>query len=365
MLKIKRGAGRPPDKRVLIVSDIRGRIVSGELGPEARLPSQAVLEKKFKASSPTVQQALNVLTRDGFIEAFGRRGTFVKKYPPHLFHYAMLSQFGAPGFSESASHFHEILEHQALYLQRLEPFRKLTVYHGITGHTDVSDFLTVSQKLADQCVAGLIFMFPPRSRLAVAESSLYTEPGMPRVQIATEDYAAGLPTVYPDARNFFRRALECLLSRNCRRIALLCMSTNGQRDMMFQEAAAKAGLTVPPHLIHYMPANDTRAANHVAQLLMQMPKAERPQGIVISDDHLVAGATEGLAALNQPADQLPTVVGLVNYPRPPASSVPIIRLGFDCRRLLKTCVDYIDMQRRGEQPPAMTLIPAVFESELP
>lgn len=364
MFKVKRGAGRPPDKRSLIVSDIRGRIVSGELGPEARLPSQAVLEKRFKASSPTVQQALNVLTRDGFIEAFGRRGTFVKKYPPHLNHYALLSPFGATGVQHQTSNFYEILAHQALYIQRLEPQRRITVYHGINGHLDEPDFQTVIQKITDQCLAGLIFMFPPKNNEVVAESPIVTQTALPRVQVSTDGRDADMPSLYPDSRSFFSRAVEHLAARNCRRIAMLSITGVHSLDTQFHEALGQHGLSSPAYLNHFIEINSAKAANHVVQLLMQLPADKRPEGIIISDDHLVPGASAGLAALNLPSDQLPLTIGLANFPRPPSSTTPIIRLGFDCKRLLRLCVDYIDTLRKGEKVPAMTWLPAIFETEL-
>jgi hypothetical protein len=41
-----------------------------------------------------------------------------------------------------------------------------------------------------------------------------------------------------------------------------------------------------------------------------------------------------------------------------------MRLGHSVRALLEKCVALIEQQRRGETPPAMTLVPAVFEEEL-
>jgi hypothetical protein len=39
-------------------------------------------------------------------------------------------------------------------------------------------------------------------------------------------------------------------------------------------------------------------------------------------------------------------------------------LGYDVRTLLKSCLDIIDMQRREEPVPLLTLIPAQFSHEV-
>ena len=50
-----------------------------------------------------------------------------------------------------------------------------------------------------------------------------------------------------------------------------------------------------------------------------------------------------------------------NFPLPATTPLCVRRLGFDARLILRQCMEYIDRQRRGEPPPPMTLVPAVFE----
>ena len=46
------------------------------------------------------------------------------------------------------------------------------------------------------------------------------------------------------------------------------------------------------------------------------------------------------------------------------SALPVTRLGFDCRQIMRRCIEVIDMQRRGETPPEATRLSAVFEEEM-
>jgi hypothetical protein len=63
-----------------------------------------------------------------------------------------------------------------------------------------------------------------------------------------------------------------------------------------------------------------------------------------------------------PADL--AVVAHTNFPHPTPSAVPVARLGYDVAKLVMTCMERIDQQRRGEKPPALTLVPALWEGEV-
>ena len=67
------------------------------------------------------------------------------------------------------------------------------------------------------------------------------------------------------------------------------------------------------------------------------------------------------AGLSVPGDI--EVVTEHNFPLPVTTPLRVRRLGFDAHLILKKCMESIDMQRRGEQPPPLTLIPSIFEVE--
>jgi len=74
--------GERPVKQNQIISSLKGQMLKGRLQPGSRLPTRVELAQLFDASSITVQIALNRLAREGFVEAQGRRGTFVAAHPP-------------------------------------------------------------------------------------------------------------------------------------------------------------------------------------------------------------------------------------------------------------------------------------------
>ena len=61
-----------------IVSQIKGMIMSGELAPGEALPSMRNLAMQMRVSLITTKRAYEELERDGFIETYTGKGSFVK-----------------------------------------------------------------------------------------------------------------------------------------------------------------------------------------------------------------------------------------------------------------------------------------------
>jgi DNA-binding LacI/PurR family transcriptional regulator len=58
------------------------------------------------------------------------------------------------------------------------------------------------------------------------------------------------------------------------------------------------------------------------------------------------------------------VIAHCNFPWPDAPTVPVRRLGFDAHEVLRTSLDLLDAEARGEHPPRLTEIPVRAEREL-
>ncbi len=66
----------------VIATDLRGRIVRGELEPGAELPSERELTEKWKVSRATVVRGLDVLRQEGLIETRQGSGSIVRERVP-------------------------------------------------------------------------------------------------------------------------------------------------------------------------------------------------------------------------------------------------------------------------------------------
>src|SRR4029078_6959585 len=96
------------------------------------------------------------------------------------------------------------------------------------------------------------------------------------------------------------------------------------------------------------------AARNLVQVLMQLPTERRPDALVVGDDHLVEEVAIGLLMSQLPAGGLPAVISHTNFPKLSRAGVPVTYLGFDSNRIIRSCVEILDAQRRGEEPPRRT-----------
>ena len=72
---ISNSSGKPIYEQ--ITSQIKSMIISGELKEGDALPSMRLLAKELRISVITTQRAYDDLERDGFIESFTGKGSFV------------------------------------------------------------------------------------------------------------------------------------------------------------------------------------------------------------------------------------------------------------------------------------------------
>jgi hypothetical protein len=97
---------------------------------------------------------------------------------------------------------------------------------------------------------------------------------------------------------------------------------------------------------------------------MHANQSVRPDGLIIADDNFVEAASGGLirAGVRVPEDV--EVVAHCNFPWPTPSVLPVKRLGFSARQVLRECINSVDAQRRGEAIKPPIAIPALFEEEV-
>lgn len=82
-----------------IVRQIKALIMSGELTEGDALPSMRLLAQQLRISVITTKRAYEELERDGFIESYTGKGSFVRRQNPELFREETLRQLET-GLSE-------------------------------------------------------------------------------------------------------------------------------------------------------------------------------------------------------------------------------------------------------------------------
>ena len=359
MTKRRGKLGRPPVKQGQIIADLRGKILRGDIPPVGRLPTRRELGAQYRASLPTVQQALDTLVADGFVQAKGTLGTFVVKSPPHLCRYGLVFPVH-PGDPGPWSRFWTALVNEAMVINRSGP-KKVSIFYGLGGHTDTDDYHSLLRELRHHTLAGLIFASQPS---ALAGSPVLAMEGVARVAIMRPGWESlGVAAVSLDDASFMTKALDYLVSRGRSRLALIASAGDKVRREAFDVGLAARGLSACPWWKQFVPVAPPECASQVAMLLAHPDQSERPDGIVIADDNLVESVTSGLmrVGVRVPADM--EIVGHCNFPWPTLSVVPVQRLGYDSRQTLRACIEVIDAQLRGEAPTTVE-IPALFEDEV-
>ncbi len=346
-----------PPRQHEILSDLRRQIIDGVFPPGKRLPTRTELERQFDASSVTVQRALDRLGADGFIEARGRQGTFVPDRPPHLFHYGLVIL--ATRGDDSWNHFWEVLTIAARDLFD-DGERSMSIYEGIGGR-DERHYPRLMHDVDARRFAGLIFATNPYLLL---NTQVIDAPGIPRVMIGSPGALAA--HVELETEPFYARALDHLAGLGRRRVALLTVPGIPAGDLeLFAAAAAARGMETRRHWQQAMVISSPGWSANLTELLMRRPvDGVVPDALLITDDNLVEPAMKGLEAAGVRVPEELAVVAHANFPDPTPSPLPITRLGYDAREILRRCVEGCDRQRRERIGVTRSTVAPVFAHEV-
>jgi DNA-binding LacI/PurR family transcriptional regulator len=192
-----------------------------------------------------------------------------------------------------------------------------------------------------------------------------------RVGLDWCDAQRGIPGIGTDWTAFIDRAVGHLASQGRRRAAMVHLTFGYDWVIPAWLAACRRhGIETCPAWVQ--PGSLTAGANlaNLIHLLLDRPRAQRIDGLVIADDHLVAGVTAGClevgAELGGP-ERL-SVVAHANFPIPQRGVRPATYLGFDARRIIYECIRALDGQRawtrRNSASARLLLQSPVFEHEL-
>ena len=347
---------RPFVKQGIILETLRQQIISGDWKPSTQIPTREELQNRFGVARTTLQRTLDQLTRDGFVYSRGKLGTFVADNPPHLASYALI--FHCTPADPAWSRFQSALANQAVQLERSRPI-KVSRYYGVFESSDSEDYQKLLHDVCAHRLAGLIFTTLPGS---VMRPTLEERPDMPRVAVMLPSPDWQIPAVYPDLRSFVDRALDALLARGRRRVAVVGQSIWLKLAGLGEYFLAGVAKRKMECREYWVQTADAHSVSSLVHLLMQSEQKARPDGLIIVDDNLVENATAGLikAGVRVPVDV--EVIAHCNFPWPVSSVLPVQRLGFDAGKVMAACLASIDCQRQAVETPTLVSVPAQFEN---
>ena len=347
-------------KQPAILRQLRDEIMQGKWQPGQRLPSRGEFEISTGVSRVTVQKIFDKLAQEGFIEVNGRRETRVSSDPPHLSRYALCFPY-RPTTVERWNRFWTVIADCAMHFRRKDSTSAIEVFHNIDGHTDVRDYARLMTAARHHLVAGMIFPAPTPMLL---ETPLMLETDLPKVLIARPkpQYSPRFSVVSPHSSSFYEKACEYMKSTGCRTVGILVPGGENIEEQV-APSLAKYQLECPPYWMHRVLPESAVAISAIVHLMMRNPN-DRPQGLIIADDHFTGPATLGLLSAGVRVPNELQVVVHENFPAQSQSLLPFKRLGFDVRQILRTCTDLINEQRQNGAPTRVVTVGALFEEEL-
>lgn len=357
-MDIPKSPGRKPRKQNKIADYLRKNIIDGVWEKGRKIPPRSALEKQFKVSSVTIQRTLTPLIKDGFLRVVPNRGTFVNEELPHILNFALVLPELFSGDSKNL--YFRTLKTESQKLQK-ELGIKIIPYDDVLSPRLTTNAIKLIKDIRAERLAGIIFS---TSVHLLKNSPILHEKDIPRVIIAST-ISPGMPSVKFNSLSFADLALDYMLSKGRKRIALI--STSGQLDSFleyFRKAIKKREMTFLDQWHQYTQLSAPEAAENIVHLLMGKFNSERPDGIIVSDDNLINAVCKGLKKAGTKVPKECEVVSLCNFPRSADFDIPVKFMGVDTRKLLKTAVDILQAKRDGKNVPEQTVIKACHEEDI-
>jgi len=349
---------RTPKKQNRLISLLRERILSGAWPAGKQLPIRTELEREFNISSATLQRALDQLRREGFIFARGSSGTFVSPHPPNTSHYGLILPLARYPVND---HFWPSLEAAAAAIEQKRPDLKIPVFTNGVDFSSNPETARLLKTVEEGRLAALIF---GSSYPAYQRNRVLMETPLPKVCICSGRHA--VPSVTFDYEQWLIRALDLLIAKGRRRIAVLIYSdlavTSGFLPFWL-DLLKKRNAVGGEHWWIGLHLNRPLLTQCMMKLLMRGPVKDRPDGLIVLNENFTDAA---LGALMQCGITIPNDVDIVshcNFPAREPGGIPIERLGFTIPGLLETCIDLVEAQMKGKTPPMRTSVKPVTEAE--
>lgn len=139
--------------------------------------------------------------------------------------------------------------------------------------------------------------------------------------------------------NFWEHAWRLLAERRCTRAAVIAIPTIS--PFVITEGAARYGVTCSRHLLRAADPYHLDWIRHNTKDILESSSQDRPDALVIGDDHLLGPVVELIAesGIRIPEDLL--VISQWNFPLPYYGRIPIELLGFDATTFINAAVAWM------------------------
>ena len=340
-------------KRLGLEQALKNSILDGRLRPGMRLPTLEQLNFKFNASKATFQHVINKLKRQGFIRSVERQGLFVADRLPNETHFGLV-------FDRKTNAFLKKIEEQAELLNR-EGKSNFSVFRNeYTPALLERNWTALRERLQEQTLAGLFFFFNPVDEEILQMIQQYSE--VPMVMYDHYPNHDSLLVLKMEPESCAEKSLELFLQRNLRRLAVISKPEQ-PLARSFLRAAREKGIEIPDRWCLTAPEYSSEGARNIILLLFSLPPEQRPDGLYITDDNLLNAVQAGIVESGVRVPQDLTVVCHTNFPDPPETVIPVLKVGFDNRELLRLSVEAV-REYKGSGTVTHNVIQGKYETEI-
>ena len=151
-------------------------------------------------------------------------------------------------------------------------------------------------------------------------------------------------------------------------MAVLALTQNDHLVDEVARVASAAGLEVRSPWLHAVDRQAPRWTIPVIRNLFALPPDQRPDSLIVADDHLAENAVMGLAEAGM-TEQVKTVIH-ANFPLLMPLPGPAVRVGIDTREVIAAAADLVIRIRtqgrdaEGRWPKLMAEVPVKADYEL-
>jgi hypothetical protein len=316
-----------------------------------RLPPQSELYKKLKICQGTLSKAFEWLVEDGVLTRKRRVGTYLletyprKPVPPIWSVGLAFPMFeGNPTWPRLAYELHRFLVRYQCRDRIYMVSPRANGVHRI-GHRGFGDFTG----LAEDAAMGAVD--------AVIAQTRIDAPNVPVCYVVgPEDAQFG---VVCESSAMAGEAATGLIRGGCRRLGLVLTGIPrggmmGKVWRIFQRTLGDCGLPCPQDRL-LVAGHGREAGIRLADHLLSLPEGERPDGLVVMDDHVASGLTAGLRARG---DYRPALAVQVNRQTPEEFLLPVVRYENDLALLARLTVEkLVEWLLDPERPQTVLKVP--------
>ncbi len=294
-------------KYVVLMADLKDQILSGQIKPGDKIPSENQLASSYKISRHTVRKALAILENEGYLSAEHGRGTFCSERMRH--------QKNSKNIAVITTYISDYIFPRLIQgMDRVLTDKGYSIILKNTGNSRQKEAQCLEDILTKD-VDGLIIE-PSKSQIVCRNMHLYER--LDKYQIpyifiqGSYPQMKHKPTILLDDVRGMYLAVSYLIGLGHRRIVGIFKADDSQgeqRHKGYIQALQEAGISYDPELVIWFHTEDRKVKPSVMLKLM-LSEGKRVDAVACYNDQI---AVEVIHALTEYGCRVPEDISVTGY----------------------------------------------------